>query len=94
MQSDNMQLWWNSSHIDGGNAAYVESLYETYLLDPNAVSGEWRDYFDKLPRVDGHSARDVPHSQIVEQFAQLGRSRRVGALTEESLSASRCASWS
>ena len=85
MQSDNMQLWWNSSHIDGGNAAYVESLYETYLLDPNAVSGEWRDYFDKLPRVDGHSARDVPHSQIVEQFAQLGRSRRVGALTEESL---------
>ena len=61
MQSDNMQLWWNSSHIDGGNAAYVESLYETYLLDPNAVSGEWRDYFDKLPRVDGHSARDVPH---------------------------------
>ncbi len=26
----------------GGNAAYVEELYELYLHDPNAVPEEWR----------------------------------------------------
>lgn len=88
MQNDNMELLWGSSHIFGGNAAYVEALYEDYLRDPNAVDGEWRDYFDKLPRVNGYSARDIPHSQVVEQFAQLGRRRLSGAQAEESLSTS------
>jgi 2-oxoglutarate dehydrogenase complex dehydrogenase (E1) component-like enzyme len=88
VQNDNMELLWGSSHIFGGNAAYVEALYEDYLRDPNAIDGEWRDYFDKLPRVNGYSARDIPHSQVVEQFAQLGRRRLSGAQAEESLSTS------
>ena len=86
MQKDNMELLWGSSHIFGGNAAYVEELYEDYLRDPNAVDVEWREYFDKLPRVNGYSARDIPHSQIVEQFAQLGRRRMTDPRAEESLS--------
>jgi 2-oxoglutarate dehydrogenase E1 component len=65
-----------SSHISGGNADYVEDLYEQYLLDPNAVPESWRDYFDKLPNVDGNSAKDVPHSTIKEHFELLGRSRQ------------------
>ena len=37
---------WASSHIAGGNAEYVDALYEIYLQDPRGVPVEWRDYFD------------------------------------------------
>ncbi|MEH6551120.1 MAG: 2-oxoglutarate dehydrogenase E1 component [Pseudomonadales bacterium] len=82
MQKDNMESLWSNSHIFGGNAAYVEELYEAYLLDPNSVDEQWRSYFDKLPRVNGKSDRDVPHSQIIEQFAALGK-RRIKIQTVE-----------
>jgi len=75
MQESLMELLWSTSHISGGNAAYVEEVYESYLADPNAVSQEWRDYFDKLPRVSGAVGNDVPHSEIVEYFELLGRNR-------------------
>ena len=51
MQESTMELLWSTSHIQGGNAAYVEELYDTYLHDPNAVPEEWRNYFDQLPRM-------------------------------------------
>ncbi|MBT3410203.1 MAG: hypothetical protein HN430_05870, partial [Halieaceae bacterium] len=51
MQESSMELLWRSSHIAGGNATYVEDLYESYLKDPNGVPEQWRDYFDKLPLV-------------------------------------------
>ena len=31
MQESSMELLWRSSHIAGGNATYVEDLYESYL---------------------------------------------------------------
>jgi 2-oxoglutarate dehydrogenase E1 component len=43
--------------LSGGNAPYVESLYETYLRDPLAVALPWRNYFDDLGRpAPAHSA--------------------------------------
>ena len=45
MHESVMQRMWNSAHLSGGNAAYVEELYELYLHDPNAVPEEWRTYF-------------------------------------------------
>ena len=45
MQESSMELLWRSSHIAGGNATYVEDLYESYLKDPNGVPEQWRDYF-------------------------------------------------
>lgn len=75
MQESLMELLWSTSHISGGNAAYVESLYEQYLTDPNAVPGEWRSYFDQLPRVNGVVTNDVPHSEIIEYFELLGKNR-------------------
>ncbi|VUD56729.1 2-oxoglutarate dehydrogenase E1 component [Thalassocella blandensis] len=74
MQESLMEMLFKTSHISGGNAAYVEEIYEAYLRDPNSVSQDWRDYFDKLPRVDGVT-NDVPHSEIIEHFELLGRSR-------------------
>jgi len=74
MQQGTMELLWRSSHISGGNAAYVESMYESYLRDPNSIPEEWRHYFDKLPQVDGIQI-DVPHSTVQEHFALLGRAK-------------------
>jgi len=77
MQESNMELLWRSSHIAGGNATYVEDLYESYLTDPNGVPEQWRDYFDKLPRVESEitQIQDVPHSTIRDRFAQISKMR-------------------
>ncbi|MEZ5573313.1 MAG: 2-oxoglutarate dehydrogenase E1 component [Halioglobus sp.] len=77
MQNSSMELLRQSSHIAGGNATYVENLYETYLKDPNSVPEQWRDYFDKLPMVASEivQLKDVPHSVIRERFAQISKMR-------------------
>ncbi len=77
MQNASMEMLWQSSHIAGGNATYVENLYESYLKDPNGVPEQWRDYFDKLPMVasDIVQIKDVPHSVIRERFAQISKMR-------------------
>lgn len=49
--------------LDGSNAAYLETVYEAYLENPDLVEPHWRQYFDQLPRVDGHE-HDVRHSRI------------------------------
>ncbi|UTF60339.1 2-oxoglutarate dehydrogenase E1 component [Gilvimarinus sp. DA14] len=79
MQDSLMEQLWSTSHISGGNASYVEDLYDIYLHDPNGVPEEWRDYFDQLPRVNGVVSQDTPHSVIREQFAQLAKSRSSAA---------------
>ncbi len=66
-----------NSYLFGGNAPYVEELYETYLANPGAVPDHWRDYFDALqhvPAVDGSNSRDIPHAPVVSAFAQRARS--------------------
>jgi len=74
MHESTMEQLWRSSHIYGGNATYVEDLYEAYLMDPNAVPEEWRNYFDSLPRVDGN-LQDIPHSTVRQRFAQISKMR-------------------
>jgi 2-oxoglutarate dehydrogenase E1 component len=64
-----------SSHLAGANAAYVEALYESFLIDANSVPEEWRSYFERLPRVEGVIASDIPHSTIRQHFELLGRNR-------------------
>ena len=77
MQESSMELLWRSSHIAGGNATYVEDLYESYLKDPNGVPEQWRDYFNKLPRVESDfvHTEDIPHSVIRDRFAQISKMR-------------------
>ena len=72
-----MLAQWASSHIAGGNAEYVDALYEDYLQDPNGVPAEWRDYFDQLPRVatDTTAIHDIPHSVLRERFARIAKMR-------------------
>lgn len=74
MHDNTMEGLWRTSHISGGNASYVEDLFEDYLLDPNSVPENWREYFEKLPKVEGAS-KDIPHSTIREHFELIGRSK-------------------
>ncbi|GIX25094.1 MAG: 2-oxoglutarate dehydrogenase subunit E1 [Caldimonas sp.] len=72
-----MQQYRSNSYLFGGNAPYVEELYETYLDNPGAVPENWRAYFDALqnvPAVDGSDSRDVAHAPIIESFAQRAKS--------------------
>lgn len=68
-----------SSYLAGGNADYLEKLYEAYLKDPQSVAPEWRDYFDQLPPVNGQISRDYSHAAIREQFLQRAQHKPVYA---------------
>ena len=71
-----MQQFRANSYLFGGNAPYVEELYEAYLDNPGSVPDNWRAYFDNLqhvPAVDGSEARDVAHAPVVESFAQRAK---------------------
>jgi len=65
-----------NTYLFGGNAPYVEELYENYLTNPGSVPDSWRDYFDALqhvPAVDGSDARDVPHQPVIDAFAERAK---------------------
>jgi 2-oxoglutarate dehydrogenase E1 component len=71
-----MQQYRSNSYLFGGNAPYVEELYEAYLDNPGSVPEHWRAYFDNLqhvPAVDGSEARDVAHAPVIEAFAQRAK---------------------
>jgi 2-oxoglutarate dehydrogenase E1 component len=79
MQEGIMELMWKTSHLSGGNVAYVEELYELFLRDPNEVPPEWREEFNKLPRVQETVTQDVPHSTVREHFLYLAKNQRRSA---------------
>jgi 2-oxoglutarate dehydrogenase E1 component len=62
-----------TSYLFGGNAPFVEELYENYLANPQSVPDEWRDYFDRLQVLPGAAGRDVAHAPVVEAFAQRAK---------------------
>jgi len=66
-----------NTYLFGGNAPYVEEMYENYLANPGSVPDSWRDYFDALqhvPAVDGSNAKDVPHLPVINAFAERAKS--------------------
>ncbi|SDO17399.1 2-oxoglutarate dehydrogenase E1 component [Rhodoferax sp. OV413] len=70
------QAYQGNTYLFGGNAPYVEELYENYLSNPGSVPDNWRDYFDALqnvPAVDGSNAKDVPHLPVVNAFAERAK---------------------
>jgi 2-oxoglutarate dehydrogenase E1 component len=72
----------SNSYLFGGNAPFVEELYESYLNNPQSVPEQWREYFDKLqvlPGADGDGGRDVAHAPVVESFAQRAKQGRLRA---------------
>ncbi len=72
-----MKAFQSSSYLFGGNAPYVEELYESYLNNPGSVPEQWRAYFDTMqmvPAADGNpQTRDVAHAPIVQSFAERAK---------------------
>jgi len=70
------QAYRSNTYLFGGNAPYVEEMYENYLANPGSVPDSWRGYFDALqhvPAVDGTNARDIPHQPVIDAFAQRAK---------------------
>ncbi|WP_349743349.1 2-oxoglutarate dehydrogenase E1 component [Roseateles cavernae] len=76
-----MQQYRSNSYLFGGNAPYVEEMYEAYLDNPGSVPDNWRAYFDALqhvPATDGSDGRDVAHAPVIESFAQRAKANAFG----------------
>src|SRR5258708_17104479 len=57
--------------LSGGNAGFIEDLYEQFLRDPNVVDPTWAAYFKRLQ--DGATG-EVAHTPIRERLlARLSR---------------------
>ncbi len=86
MSSEHESL--QNSYLFGGNAPYVEELYEAYLDNPGSVPDNWRSYFDQLqhmPATDGQAAtRDQAHAPIVESFAIRAKTNGFAQRAKES----------
>ena len=66
-----------SSQLAGGNASYIEDLYEQYLVSPDSVDPKWKSWFDGFK---GREAGDVPHSAVIAHIAEAGRNAASGAV--------------
>lgn len=69
MSSSDLQNEWASSYLSGGSMAYVDSLYEDYLADPNSVPEDWKEVFSNLPKLNG-AAKEISHRDIRNYFLQ------------------------
>ena len=63
----------NNSYLFGGNAPFIEELYEKYLANPQSIPEEWRDYFDRMQDLPGAANKDVAHAPVVESFVQRAK---------------------
>ncbi len=59
-----------TSQLAGGNASYVEDLYEQYLVSPDSVDPKWKSYFDGFK---GREAGDVPHSAAIAHITEAAK---------------------
>ncbi|MDP2785237.1 MAG: 2-oxoglutarate dehydrogenase E1 component [Sulfurimicrobium sp.] len=68
-----MQAFLDNSYLYGGNAEFIEGLYESWLGNPDSVSEEWQRYFERLQQGGSGPVRDIAHAPIRESFIQRAR---------------------
>ena len=69
-----MKELWGSSHVSAGHAAYLETLYETFLKNPENLSEDWLDFFTNLPK-QPNSNGEISHLEIIKEFKNFSRSK-------------------
>src|SRR5690349_9549185 len=77
-----------STPLSGGNAPYVEALYEQFLHDPQSVDAVWREYFVKLQdsqKQRGNGADQI-HSAVQAGIVQRAGRPRMAAGSAPALS--------
>jgi 2-oxoglutarate dehydrogenase E1 component len=70
-----MEFWRSNSFLYGGNAAYLEELYDNFLENPDAVPEPWRSTFAAYQSGDGGQA-DINHSRIIQALVDQARAPR------------------
>ena len=71
-----LDLLRKSSALSGGNAAFIEDLYERYLQDPGSVDEAWRKRFDTMIKESANEEADIAHGPVRSNFARLAKEKR------------------
>jgi 2-oxoglutarate dehydrogenase E1 component len=66
--SSTLEQLYQTSHLYGGNASYIEAWYEAWLEDPGSVPAKWRQYFESLPAAE---SPETGHLEVAERFRHL-----------------------
>ncbi len=69
--SSTLEQLYQSSHLYGGNAPYIETWYEAWLEDANKVPVQWRKYFESMPTPD---TPEFGHIEVGQRFRQISLS--------------------
>ena len=71
-----LELFRSSTALYGGNAAFIEDLYEQYLSDPESVDLAWRKRFDVMR---AETVNEVPHGPVRSNFLRLAQESKTRA---------------
>ncbi len=63
------------SLLYGGNAPFLEELYQRFLQDPSSVSAEWRAYFESLDPGQGE-VNELDHAAIRHSLVEHAQRHR------------------
>ncbi len=77
---DSLKEQYATTPLAGGNATYVEALYEQFLTDPESVPADWRRFFSETVRTDGNG-HDVAHGPVRAAVLQRARAPHVAQRT-------------
>jgi 2-oxoglutarate dehydrogenase E1 component len=70
-----LQQLAETSQFGGGNAAYLEQLYEDWLHDSQSVAPQWRTWFQSM-----HGAGDVSHADAIARIVAAQKQERHAGL--------------
>ncbi|OOG46963.1 2-oxoglutarate dehydrogenase E1 component [Rhodanobacter sp. C01] len=76
MSTNLIREFFDSSQLAGGNADYVESLYDAWLADTASVPADWAQYFETFK---GRESGDVSHTAAVARIEAAQKQRHNGA---------------
>jgi len=73
-----MRQFQDNSYLFGGNAPFIEDLYEKYLANPQSVPEQWREYFDRMQVLPGSTVKDVARAPVEQSFVQRAKRGELG----------------
>ncbi len=65
-----------TSALSGGNAAFIEGIYESYLQDPESIDPAWRKHFEALLQESADKTPDIAHGPVRANFARLAKEKK------------------
>jgi 2-oxoglutarate dehydrogenase E1 component len=71
--SQSLKQLYQSSHLYGSNAPYIEAFYESWLTDPESVPEQWAAVFHDMHNGAGQSAPESGRLAVEARFEALGR---------------------